>query len=590
MEDTIKTVVSMLASDKKTTLFTSLGEIIDIAADGPYDIDKISEFLTPQLTGTSAVEIDLSNFMSVRNSVFDTPELAAEGIVMTHIINGKEVQGIFYPQDAAVTVTVGDDKVEIPNVDNLSSHMQRATKDGSPSVVNFFKRLAEVIKDRRHSGEDLMTFIKRSEMPLTNDGRIIAYKRVRLGDSDEEGSQFFVDVHSGQIKQRVGSRVTMPVDMVDPSRHHSCSTGLHVANLGYLRGFAGDYTLVVLVDPENFIAVPHGEDTKARVCSYDIVGVMPSTAHQKVCQGNHVEGDVELSALIISAVEGTTIEPFEEVFVGRQVVDRVETLEPIGRKPLKTSAKTSGKSLNEDPNVNKPTKTKTSGDLAKTTRAAKNLATGGKTEGLPEEVLTAFKLLNSPSAVKAHIARELNTSTRSLARWMEKYDFAGFVEEAKQRYDVVMRDVGKSKIHVIKQIRLVMGLGLKESKDLSEGDGIMLTNVDHGLATKLVVALSEAGAFMMMFKHGEMVVNQDEEEPMTDLPKVPEPTPKVAKPTTGLRKPVPVAKLGSVPEQAQTMYDFDDDFEALKAFKKKKKKSWTALGFNETQIRNITEN
>ncbi|MCA1806379.1 MAG: hypothetical protein LC687_00665 [Actinobacteria bacterium] len=420
MDNNVKSVVSMLASDKKTTLFTATGEVIDMLVDGPYDTASIAEFLTPQLTGTRSIDIDLSEFLAVK-SALDVKELANAGIEMTQIIDGKTVQGIFYPMVSSVQVTVGEDKVVIPHVENLQAHMARAAKDGSPSVTNFFKRLAPIIQARRHSGEDLMKFIKRSEMPLTNDGKIIAYKRVT---SYADSAGYVVDTHSKKIKQRIGSRVTMPVDMVDPSRHNSCSTGLHVANLGYLGGFSGDKTLIVLVDPENFIAVPQGEDTKARVCSYDIIGMMSANSHSTVNKGNHVSGDQTFQQLIIDAVEGRSMVPFEEIFVGTKEITKVSLLKapepvemPVSKNP------TSGTSLAEDMTPDGKTKAKNQ-TLAKAQKAkAKTLSP--ETNGLPKEVYEAFIMLKN-NETKTAVAKKFSTSTRSISRWMEKHNFDSF--------------------------------------------------------------------------------------------------------------------------------------------------------------------
>lgn len=419
MDSNIKSVVSMLASDKKTTLFTATGEVIDMLVDGPYDTAQIANFLTPQLTGTKAVDINLSDYLAVK-SALNLEELAAAGIIMTQVIDGKTVQGVFYPMVSSVQVTVGEDKVIIPHVDNLQAHMARAAKDGSPSITNFFKRLAPVIQARKHSGEDLMKFIKKSEMPLTNDGRIIAYKRVT---SSTDG--YVVDTHSKKIRQRVGSRVTMPVDMVDPSRHNSCSTGLHVANLGYLGGFSGDKTLVVLVDPENFIAVPHGEDTKARVCSYDIIGMMSANSHSTVNKGNHVSGDQTFEQLIIDAVEGRSIVPFEEIFVGKQEITSVSLLEKTKPVEALVSKKpTTGKSLAEDSTPEQRVKNV---NILTSTQKAKAEMLNPTTGGLPPQVFEAFQMLSN-NQTKSAVAAHFKTSTRSIGRWMEKHDYDSWLK------------------------------------------------------------------------------------------------------------------------------------------------------------------
>ena len=42
-------------------------------------------------------------------------------------------------------------------------------------------------------------------------------------------------------------------------------------------------------------------------------------------------------------------------------------------------------------------------------------------------------------------------------------------EEEKTEFDVVLADAGDKKINVIKEVRAITGLGLKEAKDLVEG-------------------------------------------------------------------------------------------------------------------------
>ena len=44
-------------------------------------------------------------------------------------------------------------------------------------------------------------------------------------------------------------------------------------------------------------------------------------------------------------------------------------------------------------------------------------------------------------------------------------------EEEKTEFDVVLTDAGANKINVIKEVRAITGLGLKEAKDLVEAGG-----------------------------------------------------------------------------------------------------------------------
>ncbi|MDD4555798.1 MAG: 50S ribosomal protein L7/L12 [Alphaproteobacteria bacterium] len=46
---------------------------------------------------------------------------------------------------------------------------------------------------------------------------------------------------------------------------------------------------------------------------------------------------------------------------------------------------------------------------------------------------------------------------------------AGAAEEEKDEFDVILAEAGANKINVIKEIRTITGLGLKEAKDLVDG-------------------------------------------------------------------------------------------------------------------------
>jgi len=323
-------IVSMLTSPDRTTLITDTGDMIVLENNSVYNIIAISSFLAANLTGTSVVQLDLEDYIK---PVVDGLDLG-DGIAITQIIEGKEVQGIFYPvARTSVTVEVGGEVVEVPNVENLRKHIDRATEEQSPSIKNFLKRIAPVLKDRLHSGEDLMTFINQSELPLTNDGRIIAYKKVYMVEPG-----IFVDCHTKKIRQRVGSRVQMDISMVDPNRNRSCSHGLHVCNLGYLSGFGGNYTLITLVDPADFIAVPRGEDTKARVRSYDIIGAIASDELDTFKE--------TLEKLISAAIDGKAIQPNNLVTIkpgGNIHYDPLHGGSPV--PPISVVRSASGKSL-----------------------------------------------------------------------------------------------------------------------------------------------------------------------------------------------------------------------------------------------------
>ncbi|KEF33592.1 50S ribosomal protein L7/L12 [Deinococcus sp. RL] len=66
--------------------------------------------------------------------------------------------------------------------------------------------------------------------------------------------------------------------------------------------------------------------------------------------------------------------------------------------------------------------------------------------------------------------------------------------EEKTEFDVVLVDAGASKINVIKEIRAITGLGLKEAKDLSEKGGTLKEGVSKEDAEKMKSQLEAAGA------------------------------------------------------------------------------------------------
>ena len=71
---------------------------------------------------------------------------------------------------------------------------------------------------------------------------------------------------------------------------------------------------------------------------------------------------------------------------------------------------------------------------------------------------------------------------------------AGPVAEEKTEFDVVLIDAGASKINVIKEIRGITGLGLKEAKDMSEKGGVLKEGVAKEEAEKMKAQLEAAGA------------------------------------------------------------------------------------------------
>ena len=59
---------------------------------------------------------------------------------------------------------------------------------------------------------------------------------------------------------------------------------------------------------------------------------------------------------------------------------------------------------------------------------------------------------------------------------------------------VVISDAGAGKVNVIKVVREITGLGLKESKDIVDSNGTVKENVSKDEANEIKAKLEEAGA------------------------------------------------------------------------------------------------
>ena len=71
----------------------------------------------------------------------------------------------------------------------------------------------------------------------------------------------------------------------------------------------------------------------------------------------------------------------------------------------------------------------------------------------------------------------------------------GYAAEEKDEFDVVLSAAGDQKVQVIKAVRAITGLGLKEAKDLVDGaPNTLKEGVKKEEAEEMLKQLSEAGA------------------------------------------------------------------------------------------------
>lgn len=117
------------------------------------------------------------------------------------------------------------------------------------------------------------------------------------------------------------------------------------------------------------------------------------------------------------------------------------------------------------------------------------------TEEFIEQIdqMTVLELNNLVKALEDHYG--VSAAAAAVAAPAAGGDAGGAAEEEKTEFDVVLTSFGDKKINVIKVVRAVTSLGLKEAKDLVESaPAPVKEGVSKDEATEIKQKLEEAGA------------------------------------------------------------------------------------------------
>ena len=224
--------------------------------------------------------------------------------------------------DETVIAVIGD--TIIPDVEKIYPFISRSLHTNSTkSIENFLKRLVPVMEKRAHSVQDVFRFLENADLPLAEDGSIIAYKILK-NYNDE--SDVFVDCHTGRVIQRVGSKVIVDESLVDPNRSRECSNGIHVARRDYIRDFSGNVCTLIKLAPEDIIAVPHNDPRKVRTTGYHIIGLISNEAYASLKVDKHMTNHKEAQILLANAISGNHPDPIEEVRIHGQMGTHLEII------------------------------------------------------------------------------------------------------------------------------------------------------------------------------------------------------------------------------------------------------------------------
>lgn len=379
-------IVTIIASKAGATLYSDVGERIGISIEHPdYKLmDKAIEVIIEK----GSWEYTPSNIKPTEelNKAFKDIEffklVKHQGECIDALAkSNKEIVDLLskYQQEMqSNTELVAVTNNTIIPINNLQKYIDMAVSLGSTQGVEcFIKRLAKMINQRNHSVEDVIEFLKKGDLPIADDGTIIAYKVLKITNDPA----VFADCHTGRVMQKVGTKVFMKEELVDPNRKTECSCGLHIARRQYIKNFARSGTVCVLckIAPEDVIAVPEQDPNKVRVKAYHIVAKLSEDEYKlirnnkpitniqsgkvrlkRVMDGNHVGifNTVEITSDLAHSMETTEIIPLKEQKEPKKAkvsTKKVKALDTYISKDIKNQAQIA-KTINKAINAESPTK------------------------------------------------------------------------------------------------------------------------------------------------------------------------------------------------------------------------------------------
>ena len=291
---------------------------------------KDSDFTgEPEINIYEAVEKKISGirfFRAIKSALFGSNEK----------IQYNKIESILLPvgkhydlkEDETLVAVIEPEKPDEPvavltDVQHLAPQVEHVANGGDPAGLQaFMRRAASVAFKRRHSVEDLLAFLSKNDLPITDDGCIIAYKRLVSVDN------YYVDTHSRSVKQKIGSKVMIDESQVDPDRRNECSYGLHVGRRDYMRSFSGDTIFLVKVAPEDVIAVPNDYGrAKMRCCAYHVLGTVNGKGFEDITKNKSMtDNNKGLAYFLGNIIAGNHVPVKETVKINK---DKTLTITPV---------------------------------------------------------------------------------------------------------------------------------------------------------------------------------------------------------------------------------------------------------------------
>jgi hypothetical protein len=458
-------------------------------------------------------------------------------------------------------VAVVDNEViaDMQQLEEMLKNMNQTKQ--TKGFVAFMDRISKVIKNRRHSVEDLIRFLERADLPLANDGSVIAYKLLNQKHGKEG---YFVD--------------------------QECSAGLHIARRAYLGNFGGNICVLCKIAPEDFMAVPHQDPNKVRVAAYEILDVIPGKTKDKLKYNKPGTDDPAFLRQLYKAINGLYPPPVEEVLIqaergGNLKITPLESRQTYVRTPVVTKTELDVNRAFDDPQsatavVTSPEsvheKLSEATDIAQEDLEAaaefhdKVVANGGTNEGMG----TMMPTPTPPDPEVANGGGALSTEPEPKEDTLHIPVKGTFRERAQKLWDAYV--AAKHTSTQVEAAKALMALK-KEAKK-----GWDKLNMTPSMVKAIEATLAAKPA------------SKPEPLPVTTT-KASETTNKLSDKLGGKKVAVPPAPTENMNKVQMTRYLFDKwnndntkaNADALLAHKKSAKKGWSVLGLTEKEIETI---
>lgn len=166
---------------------------------------------------------------------------------------------------------------------SLIEKIIKSIQEGDQNVNKYVFFLEDALRNDKNSYNEMWDFIKHNDIKIHDNGAIIGYKKVTVG---ADGKLY--DSYTHTVPNDPGTLVQMPRHLVNDNKSETCSYGLHVGSIDYVRNFSGNQIVKVLVAPANVVSVPTDYNGQKMRCSeYFVLETldydMNTLAHETNC-------------------------------------------------------------------------------------------------------------------------------------------------------------------------------------------------------------------------------------------------------------------------------------------------------------------